>query len=59
MKNFKNVITFEALHKITGINKNLLSHYSTGAKKPRQARKQLIIDAYKHISEELLFILAK
>jgi hypothetical protein len=48
--------TLKAIHQVTGINENLLSHYFTGRKKARQEQRKKIISGIHAIANELISI---
>ena len=45
--------TLKALHQVTGINENLLSHYFTGRKKAREIQHRRIVAGLHKIGNEL------
>lgn len=53
---YSDLISFSALSSITGINKNQLSHYATGLKKPRPQQRAKIVDGLHAIGRVLLAV---
>ncbi len=53
---YEQFISLAALHKVTGINEQLLSHYKSGLKIPRPAQRKKIIEGIHCIGKELLSV---
>lgn len=53
---YKGIFTHSALERITGINQRQLQHYSSGLKRPRQARLKKIESALHQLGHELLSV---
>lgn len=49
-------ITLASLSRLTGINKDQLSHYATGHSTPRPSTWQKIVDALQHIGQQFISI---
>ena len=56
LKHIDGTVTKTALAKATGINASLLSHYSSGLKKPRKQQKERIIAGLHKLGRDLLSV---
>lgn len=52
LKHYKNIISFSALEKVTGINQQQLSHYASGYRNPRPKQRDKIIEGFHKIGKE-------
>ena len=57
LRNAETFTTLTAISRLTGINKNQLSHYATGEKRPRPDKRTRIIEALHEIGRRALSIL--
>ena len=56
LRYYKSLFKQSGMERITGINKGLLSHYATGAKKPRPAQRAKIQQSLRDLGQELMNI---
>ncbi|MDR0418849.1 MAG: type II toxin-antitoxin system HicB family antitoxin [Prevotellaceae bacterium] len=54
LKSTQNIVTQAALSKVTGINRQQLNHYMTGARNPRPDQREKIMQGIHALGNELL-----
>lgn len=54
LHHYEGIITRTGLSKLTGINEKQLGHYAQGVRNPRPAKREMIVQGFHRLAQELL-----